>query len=299
MHEPHLIEILSENPRGSRGDDGELKLQEGEIVGGLLFPTNEQSSGSIEPGVREFDFPAARLAAAVLRLGRFVRLPRNVRHVAAFAGFHVDRRAGVAFVEAEMLRVLVRRFGPFERNCLERFGDELRIRHVGDGDRLGDAAAVDERRTLHPRLAPIGRILAGFFPAKRRLGQRAVQALPFPIDSFQHVVLGRRELPQLLEHARLRPLLKMGVDRAARAELARHRLPLAARREHVENSRHGFPQRQAGPTAARTRLVIRQHQVDPLPRRVGDLMKLRRRAGHKHLRVDREQRSSISLRKLA
>src|SRR6187401_2923780 len=75
-----------------------------------------------------------------------------------------------------------------------------------------------------------------FFPAQRRLVHRPIQALPFPVDALQLVVFFQRDTPQLLEYAQLNPLLKIGMDGAARTELARHRLPLATCYEHIENS---------------------------------------------------------------
>src|SRR4051812_18235187 len=72
-----------------------------------------------------------------------------------------------------------------------------------------------------------------FFPAQRRLGGRPVHALPLPVDALKFVVFEQGQLPQFLEHAKLDPLLKIGVNRAAGAELARHGLPLATRCQHI------------------------------------------------------------------
>src|SRR5277367_599147 len=64
-----------------------------------------------------------------------------------------------------------------------------------------------------------------FFPAQRRFGHRAVHALPLPVDPFQLVVFDQGDFPQLLEHAPFHPLLEIGVNPAAGAELLEHRFP--------------------------------------------------------------------------
>ena len=141
-------------------------MQEAEIIRRFLFPADQQSSRAIEPGVRAFDFPAASLAATVLRFRRFVFFAWDVRRISALTNFGIDGLAGVAFIEAEMLRVLSSRLGPFDGNCVERFGDQLLVRYVGagDGDTQRYAATVDERRSLDTQLAAIRRVFAGFFP---------------------------------------------------------------------------------------------------------------------------------------
>jgi hypothetical protein len=48
----------------------------------------------------------------------------------AFDGF-----ADVALVEAKMMRFVGRGLGPLDGNAVERFGDQLLIRHIRAGDR--------------------------------------------------------------------------------------------------------------------------------------------------------------------
>jgi len=112
-----------------------------------------------------------------------------------------------------------------------------------------------------------------FFPTQRRLGHRPVHALPFPIDAFQLVVLGQSELPELLEHAQPNPLLKIRVDRAAGAELLRHRLPLAACGQDVQDATHDVLHGQSWAATFTTAIVNWDHEVDPFPQSLGDLVK--------------------------
>src|SRR4051794_4975351 len=112
-----------------------------------------------------------------------------------------------------------------------------------------------------------------FFPTQRRLGHRPVHALPFPIDAFQVIVLGQSELPEFLVHTPLHPLLKVCMDRAARAELPRHRLPLAACGQDVQDATHDVPPGQSRTAAFTTGIVNGDHEIDPFPQSLGDLVK--------------------------
>src|ERR1700761_4810460 len=105
-------------------------MEEAEIVGDFLFPADQQSSGTVEPRMGAFDFPAARLATAVLGLRRLVGLARHVGRVAALANLSIDRLAAVAFVEAEMLRLPRSRLGTLDRDGVQRLGHQALIRHI-------------------------------------------------------------------------------------------------------------------------------------------------------------------------
>lgn len=67
-----------------------------------------------------------------------------------------------------MLRLL----GRGEWQCIQSFGNEFLVRHIGaiDGHRQQHATAIDQGRPLDAQLAAIGWVFARFFPAQRRLG---------------------------------------------------------------------------------------------------------------------------------
>ena len=116
--------------------------------------------------MRALDFPAASFAAAVFGLRGLVDFARHVRRVAALANLAIDRLAGVAFIETEMLRLLSSGLGTLDRDSIQGLGNQFLIRHIGafDGDGQRDAAAIDQRRALHAQFAAICRVLPGFFP---------------------------------------------------------------------------------------------------------------------------------------
>src|SRR5580658_6759068 len=141
-------------------------MQQSQIVRDFLFPADQQTSCAIEPRMSAFDFPATSFSAAVLGLRKLVGLARHVRHIAAFANLAVDRPAGVAFVEAEVVRLLSRWLGTLNRDSVQRLAQQFLVRHIGafDGNGQRHTTAVDERRTFHAQLATIRRVFPGFFP---------------------------------------------------------------------------------------------------------------------------------------
>ena len=84
----------------------------------------------------------------------------------------------------------------------------------------GTPAPSVSKERLVPLFARSVGFFPHFFPAQRGLRYRAVERLPFPLDSLQRVVLEQPGFPQSAEHAPLYPLLKAAMERAARAELA-------------------------------------------------------------------------------
>jgi hypothetical protein len=61
---------------------------------------------------------------------------------------------------------------------------------------------------------------------------------------------------------------------AAGTKLFGHRLPLAARRQNVEDAIDDVPHRQPWTAAFATRFVNGNHQINPFPQGIGDLVKL-------------------------
>src|SRR6185437_2906625 len=161
--------------------------------------------------------------------------------------------------------------------------------HVGSGRSTGMASSVSATSFWSGTLAPLTATPSGtprpstsverltpslprsvgffpvFFPTQRRFGYRPVQALPLPADPFQIVVFAQGEFPQLLERAPFHTLLEIGVNRAAGAELLGHRLPLAARGQHIQDAAHDVSHRQSRASALATALVNGKHQIDPFP----------------------------------
>ena len=111
-------------------------MQEAQVIGDLLLPAYQKSSGTIEPGVRAFYFPATS-AATMAWLGRFIDLAGDMRRVAPLTNFAIDRLAGVPFVETEILRCLRIGLRAPDRDVIQGFGDQFLIRYIGAFDSDG------------------------------------------------------------------------------------------------------------------------------------------------------------------
>ena len=199
-------------------------MQEAEVIGDFLFPADQQPPGSVEPRVRAFHFPAASFAAAMLRLRNVVRrLARERAACSCACGLRVPpvRRCILCRGKDAAART-VRARGRETGMRVERGGDQLWSCTLAPSTATASGTPRPSISTdrLTPSLPRSVGFFPVFFPTQRRLGHRPVHALPFPVDPFQVVVLVQGESPQFLEHAQLNPLLKVGVNRAARAELA-------------------------------------------------------------------------------
>ena len=123
-------------------------MQEAQVIGDFFLPADQQPPGSVEPRMSPFDFPTPGFTTTVLRLRGLVGLARNVRCIAPLADFMIYRFACVAFVEAKVLRFFGGGLGAFNRNGVERGGNQFLVRHIGacHGDGQRHATAIDQRR---------------------------------------------------------------------------------------------------------------------------------------------------------
>ena len=141
-------------------------MQEPHVIGGFLFPTNQQASRSVGPRVGSFHDPATCPTAAALRNRRAFTLAGNVNGVLATTYCMSHRFRIISLVRAEMLLSSSRRLGTPHRDVLKRFSDQLLVMYIGSGHGYsnGHTAPVCQHRSLDAQLAAIGRVFPGFFP---------------------------------------------------------------------------------------------------------------------------------------
>lgn len=146
--------------------DGELKMQEAQIIRGFLFPANQQAARAVGPRVRSFDNPSARFAASASRHRGALALAGNVNDVSSTLSAASHRFRVVALIRAKMLLVTPFRRWAFYGDALKCFCDQLLIVHVRarDGDSNGNPRAVRQHRALDTQLASIYWVFPGFFP---------------------------------------------------------------------------------------------------------------------------------------
>jgi hypothetical protein len=95
--------------------------------------------------------------------------------------------------------------------------------------------------TTHLRgFAPIRGVLPEALRCKRCLAQRPVEALPFPGDALDPVVIGKAGLPDAQKEAVHCPDLEPAVGETGATERARQRHPLDASSKNVHDSLAGF-----------------------------------------------------------
>src|SRR5215211_542721 len=194
----------------SPGDDGEREVEQREVVGWLLGPADQDGAEPMEPGVCALHHPAPGLGPGVALGPDLLTTRAQVQGEAELLGEGARLAIGEALVETEGLRPTACRFGPLDRDGLECGPHQLVVVAVGpvDGRPEGHATAIGQQRALHPALAAIRRVAAGFLPAQRRLAHRPVQGQPGPADAPQRVVGQQSLAPECREHPGGRPLLE-------------------------------------------------------------------------------------------
>ena len=131
-------------------------MEHGEVGVGAFLPADEDAAEAVEPGVGALDDPAAGAEAGLAfdRL-RFFAAAADVGGERELLGEVADLVVVVGGVEAQPLRPLPGRLGPFDRDRLDRLPGELVVVQVRarrrDPDR--DALALGEEAPFRPFLA--------------------------------------------------------------------------------------------------------------------------------------------------
>lgn len=101
-------------------------MEHGEVGVGAFFPAGEDAAEAVEPGVGAFDDPAAGAEAGLVfdRL-RFFATAADVGGESKLRGELAHLVVVVGGVEAQPLRPLAGRLGPFDRDRLDRLPCEL------------------------------------------------------------------------------------------------------------------------------------------------------------------------------
>jgi hypothetical protein len=164
---------LSQNARGVPCDDGACEMKHGLIVVGLLFPPDEETPKTIDPGMAPLDDPAPRSFARVRSELIGLLAPRfDVRCVGPATQEFSCIRVVVTFVTAEVLLPATGLWArPAHCKALEREFDEGLVMRVRSCDRHGQRNAVSIRKkgTLGAALASVRRVGTDFFPRPAEL----------------------------------------------------------------------------------------------------------------------------------
>src|SRR5260221_12543023 len=107
-------------------------MKESEIILHLLFPTNQQTTRAIDPGMAPFHYPtASTIAKDNLFVSFLFPSTADVRLVMTRQQFLIDRRGVVGGVQAEMLWLLFRGLGATDHQSAEGGTGQAHIMTIG------------------------------------------------------------------------------------------------------------------------------------------------------------------------
>src|SRR3954454_4715282 len=134
------------------GDDGASEVEQGEIVGGLLGPADQDGTEAVEPGMCALDDPAPRFGLNVTLGPSFLTSAAQMQRDAELLGQGARLVIIEPLVETEMLRAIQARLGAWYRDGFEGLAHQLVIVAVGavDDHPERDAAPICQQRALGP-----------------------------------------------------------------------------------------------------------------------------------------------------
>src|SRR3954453_15669620 len=171
-------------------------MEQGEIVGRLLGPADEDRAEAVEPRVGALHDPAPRLATGVTLGPGFLAPAAQVKREAEFRGQDARLLVVEALIKTEMLRLPAGRLWAPDRDGFERLAHQLVSVAVGavNHSPKGAPPAVGEQRALDPALAAVGRVGTGFspHPAVPCPSLRRAPATPSQCPAARHRLAGPR-----------------------------------------------------------------------------------------------------------
>ena len=94
-------------------------MEHGDIVLGLLGPTDEDSTEPVHPTMSALDHPSPRFPTCLpLHLFRLFSLGRNMCREVKLLGEFLDLIVGISFIEAQILLFVGAGRRSFDRNAL-------------------------------------------------------------------------------------------------------------------------------------------------------------------------------------
>jgi len=169
-------------------------MQEAQIVGGFLFPTDQQASRAVRPRVGSLNYPATGSAASMFAGRGILAFLRNMSRVPASLGSSTHRVRIISFVTTEILFFALCWSWTTNWNALQRFLNQLLVMHIGAGNGYANrhALSVGQHRTLDAELATIGRVFPGFFPRPAAIwsSPRPSSATPSRCLPVRHTLAG-------------------------------------------------------------------------------------------------------------
>jgi hypothetical protein len=145
-------------------------MEESQVVARFLFPVNEETARTVEPGMRSLNVPAScpiSVNDGLLRF--FLTATADMFLIPACSHQNAQERIIIPRIQAEMLRVLLARFWARDDDAIERGTQYFAVVPIGsiDDDRQRDTRSVSQQTAFHSRFGAVSRIGTGSAFAKR------------------------------------------------------------------------------------------------------------------------------------
>jgi hypothetical protein len=243
-----------------------------EVVGDLLLPSNEEPTESVHPRVGSLDDPPTSASSEELA-PTFGRLssPAYVALEPVSLYDFLPLREVVPLVQTDSLASPAWRShgsrlqGPF---------DQLAVVPIGGSHPHPEwnTPTIGEETPLHARLPSVGGVGASSFATEGSLRHRSFHRLPRPIHTGLVNVGKECLLPQPLEDPHRAPLLEAVMDSALGTEASRESTPLNARPENVHDARKAAMVVGPWSSSPRRGRVARQQWRDSFPERSREIV---------------------------
>src|SRR5258708_34812350 len=141
-------------------------MEHGDVVLGLLGPTDEDSTEPVHPTMSPFHPPALRFPTCLsLYLLRLFSFWRNMCREVKLLGEFLDLIVGISFIETQVLLFVHAGRGSFDRNALQGFFDHFHVGTVGPihGHTHRNAVALDQQAAFGALLGAIRGVFACLF----------------------------------------------------------------------------------------------------------------------------------------
>ena len=142
-------------------------MKKGDIVFGLLVPTNQNTAKAIHPAMRAFDDPATcALRGIPFELLGFFTSRSNVRGESKFHQEITNLLKIISFIQTHALRLFGRRRWTFDGNAFNSFPHQFHVISVCTGDTQPDWHAVSfgQEATFDAAFSAICGVGTAFFP---------------------------------------------------------------------------------------------------------------------------------------
>src|SRR5437660_1797223 len=142
-------------------------MEQGQVIGRLFVPADQETTKAIHPRMCPFDHPSACFEPCLLSDGfGFFSTPTDMGRKAECLKEITHFIIVVSLIQTHPLWLLLRRLWTVDNDAFERRAHQFHIMAVCtlNGQTNGNSMPLSEQTAFHSALAAISGIRAGFFP---------------------------------------------------------------------------------------------------------------------------------------